>query len=306
MILSQEVFKKVEDNFRSVAREIDKTLFDYHFGEADSEDVVECLLKYQNRDGGFGKALEPDFRLPYSSAMATSIALRILYQINDRDVTESMILSSVDYLECTFEDELSGWYSVPPEVNDFPHAPWWHYDSDEGITVIDRYWGNPNAEIFAYLYAYQDLLDTIDIGLMVERAIDRFVGREEYGSPHEIYCYQRLYEVLPKKLSKRMEDSLALAIGQNISIDTKEWGGYVPRPLDFVPSPKSNHFGVSKEHIDLNLDYIIDILNERSIIGPHWGTDIYSEAMKTAEGEWKGNLTLRSLKLLDRFSRIEK
>ena len=34
--------------------------------------------RFQNDDGGFGRALEPDFRLPASSAIATAVGFQYL------------------------------------------------------------------------------------------------------------------------------------------------------------------------------------------------------------------------------------
>ena len=101
-------------------------LFEYYFFNGSSDDVLEELKKYQNEDGGFGHGLEPDFLLPLSSPMATTIAFQILNSLDYID--EKMVKKSVNYLDRTFDKDRMGWWSVPPEVNDYPHAPWWNYD----------------------------------------------------------------------------------------------------------------------------------------------------------------------------------
>ena len=76
MKLSKDAFSRAEDFIYSNARKLDARLFEYHFKEASKDELLEELRKYQNSDGGFGNAIEPDFRLAVSSAMATSVGLQ--------------------------------------------------------------------------------------------------------------------------------------------------------------------------------------------------------------------------------------
>src|SRR6056297_439385 len=56
--------------------------FDFHFSSGNPTEVIDsvkdALKAYQNSDGGFGHCLGPDFLLPDSSPMATTIAFQIL------------------------------------------------------------------------------------------------------------------------------------------------------------------------------------------------------------------------------------
>lgn len=40
--------------FSAHGRDIDRALFDYHFGAASMEELLAVLGRYQNPDGGFG------------------------------------------------------------------------------------------------------------------------------------------------------------------------------------------------------------------------------------------------------------
>ncbi|MGY5853921.1 MAG: hypothetical protein RTU92_10170 [Candidatus Thorarchaeota archaeon] len=73
MKLSKEAFQRAQDFVHNHARTLDSTLMDYHLGHGSKEAVEDELAKYQNTDGGFGNAIEPDFRLRASSPMATSV-----------------------------------------------------------------------------------------------------------------------------------------------------------------------------------------------------------------------------------------
>jgi len=60
------------------ARSLDRALFEHQFEGAPARNVWDALAAYRNMDGGFGRALEPDFRLPGSSPLATTIAFEYL------------------------------------------------------------------------------------------------------------------------------------------------------------------------------------------------------------------------------------
>ncbi|WP_207750683.1 hypothetical protein [Anaeromonas gelatinilytica] len=106
------------------------------------------------------------------------------------------------------------------------------------------------------------------------------------------------------KLKKR----IVYGISQVIEYDRKKWGEYVPLPLDFVPSPEKETFEVKSYKIDENLDYYIQLIENSGdgLINPPWGDGFYQESLKPAYNEWKGVLTLKVLKRLDNYNRIER
>lgn len=107
--LSNEIFVQVSFSIKEFSRDLEKYLYEYYFEEGTSENIVKELKRYQNEDGGFGNALESDFRLPDSSPMATSIGIRILSEIEEIKDTKDIIKSSIGYLESTFnKKEMDG------------------------------------------------------------------------------------------------------------------------------------------------------------------------------------------------------
>ena len=80
--LSQERFDQARRFIKSEARTVDRALFEFRFEGAPAAAVAESLSAYQNPDGGFGHALEPDVRNPASSALATSIGLQVLKELD--------------------------------------------------------------------------------------------------------------------------------------------------------------------------------------------------------------------------------
>jgi len=103
--LSNKCFLKVGYLLKNNARDLEKYLYDYYFQDGSCENVVKELKKYQNDDGGFGKALESDFRQPNSSPMATSIGIRFLSEIEETKDTKNIIKSAFKYLEFTFDEK---------------------------------------------------------------------------------------------------------------------------------------------------------------------------------------------------------
>ncbi len=306
--LSNESFLKVSHLLKNEVRDLEKYLYEYYFQDGNSENVVKELKKYQNDDGGFGKALESDFRQPNSSPMATSIGIRFLLEIEETKDTKNIIKSAFNYFEYTFNKKRNGWYALTKEVNDHPHAPWWHYDEEKDITIIDKNWGNPSAEILAYLYKYKEYLNEIDINCLIEYAIQYIEAKTKFESENELFCYIKLFEVLPDEIKSKLKKRISYGISQVIEYNPGKWGEYVPLPLDFVPSPEKERFGVKSYKIDENLDYYIQLIEgtEGGLINPPWGDSFYQGGLTPAYNEWKGVLTLKILKTLDNYNRIEK
>ncbi|MTI49273.1 MAG: hypothetical protein FH761_15680 [Firmicutes bacterium] len=304
-ILSKETFLKASNVIKEKGRPIDFFVFQSHFFKKDEDKIINELKKFQNEDGGFGNNLEPDFRLPSSSPMATSIAFQHLIKFDDNIEDKEMIIKGLDYLEKVFISERNGWLAIPQKVNDYPHTPWWHVNEDTGECPIDNHWGNPSAEIIGYLYNYREHLAKLNADKLVDYSIDYLNQKDQFQSFHEIYCYIRLYKILPLELSARFYDKLKIAVGELVSLDSKEWSNqYVARPLDFIKDPE-NTFGIDDIYIEENLNYLIEILEEKNAILPSWGSKFYNSDMDNAWNEWIGVLTLRALLVLDSFSRIE-
>lgn len=306
LTLSSEAFKRASDYVMGNARELERSLIMDRFVSPCDEDVLRALSKYQNKDGGFGNALEPDFRLPLSSPMSTSKAFEIIKAHDGPTMAQPMIISGIRYLENTYNDDRKGWYAVPKEVNDYPHASWWSYDEKTSMTVIDNSWGNPSADIIGVLYTYREHVNFLDINSLVSYAIDYLKKKESFSSQHETYCFINLQKSLPERLSKSLDGPLTRAVSEQVCYDVARWAGYEPRPLDFVNSPDARHYGIPNERIDENLDYLVRALECNDHISPHWDTSDYVGGLRVAINEWKGNLTLRALVALDSFSRIEK
>ncbi|MDZ7671820.1 MAG: hypothetical protein U5K53_03145 [Halanaerobiales bacterium] len=304
--LEQKHISLVEQYLTDNCRLLEKKLFDYHIKDADTKDVLFALKLYQNKDGGFGQGLESDFRFPDSSPMATSIGLRILSKLEKTEEVSKMIKKAVQYLESTYDEDRKGWYAVPKVVNDYPHTPWWHYDEDEKMTVIDKNWGNPTAELIAYLYKYRKYISDLDIMNLVEHAVNYIDDKSNFNSENEVFCFIKLYNIVPKKYQIRIKEHLSNAVSQVIEYDENKWEEYVPLPLHFIKTSDQFKFKIKEKKIQSNLDYYVKTIKEKTMIDPPWGKSFYKDGLRRAYEEWKGVLTLEALEVLNNFDRIKK
>ncbi|MBW9158554.1 MULTISPECIES: hypothetical protein [Clostridium] len=302
--LAKTLLNQLNTYMNTEVRPLERSIFNYYFNHSSGDDILDSLETFQNSDGGFGNGIEPDFKLIQSSPMATSIGLRYLSKLDNNDRAQKMIARAVEYLETTFDSNRKGWYSVPSNVNEYPHAPWWEFKNDINMTVIDYSWGNPSAELIGYLYKYKEYLNNLDIYSLISYAITNLNERTEFKSEHEIFCYIHMYNTLDKEFSSQIEDVLKLAVSQLVNIKESEWVDYVPTPLKFIEMDSTDFFGIQRKFIDQNLDYLIGKLEEQGKILPTWQWDKYLEEWEISKVEWMGILTLEALFSLCKFNRI--
>jgi hypothetical protein len=113
--------EKARQFFEHHGRDIDRIRFDYHFGSASQEALLETLGRYQNPDGGFGHGLEVDIKAPDSNPFATELALLICIQA-DVPVSHPLLTRTVEYLEQSqFED---GSWRFSEGIYQHELAPW--------------------------------------------------------------------------------------------------------------------------------------------------------------------------------------
>lgn len=197
--------------------------------------------------------------MSFSLPISTSVGVRYLKEFDKNEKAMKMIKAAIEYFEDTFDKDRNGWFALDHRINNYPHAPWWHFDETKGKTIIDNNWGNPTAEIIAYMYKYNRFVHTPDVEKLVDIAIEKIMDKEEFNSENEIYCYAKLFDVLEDK-DKRLKQKLADAIEQVIVYDSSRWNEYVPKPIDFVDSPKKQRSSIPDKKINENLDFLIELL----------------------------------------------
>ncbi len=134
--------QKAQDFTWRNARLIERYLFTSLFANGGTEPVLAALRAYQNEDGGFGNALEPDKRCPSSQPQDVEFALHILDDINA--LNDPMVAHACDYLAGITTAEGGVPYALP-SVNAYPHADWWTVEDNPPASL------NPTAAIAGML-----------------------------------------------------------------------------------------------------------------------------------------------------------
>lgn len=282
---------------RAHARPLDVALFDFWFRGGPGGAVEAALLPFQNPDGGFGNALEPDFRLPASSVMATTIALQYLRKI-DAPATAPLVADAIGYLVATFDPAAGGWAGVPPEVNDHPRAFWWNWEGPPA-----GFPGNPSAEALGYLYRWREHADAEVLAAAERAALAYFAGATEVEW-HEVLCWIRLVELAPAEVRAQVAPKLRDLVAAAVSLDPATWDEYSPRPLQFAASPDAPFHDVVAAGIPADLDRLAAERGADGAWSPPWAWGRFEETWPQARADWRGYLTVHHLKTLASYGRV--
>src|SRR5689334_5359839 len=79
--MSSQMLESAQTFLYGNARLLERRLFAFYFQSGDPELVRRALLAYQNPDGSFGNALEPDKRTPTSQPIDQELGLSLLDEI---------------------------------------------------------------------------------------------------------------------------------------------------------------------------------------------------------------------------------
>src|SRR4051794_808583 len=137
-----EIFERAAAFLWKNARLLDRRLFEFQFNGGSREAVIAALQAYQNVDGGFGNALEPDLRCPDSQPVPTQHALEFLDEVG---LDETIVRRACDFL-MTITSAEGGVPSVLPSAQRYPHAPWWNAGEEPPASL------NPTAAIAGLLH----------------------------------------------------------------------------------------------------------------------------------------------------------
>lgn len=103
---------------------LDFLLFEHSQGRAESRQVLAALATYQNPDGGFAWAIEPDNFTEDSTPMGTWSATTALREIGCFDRSEPLVARAVNYLLGSRRPD-GFWDATAPSTAELPHAEWW-------------------------------------------------------------------------------------------------------------------------------------------------------------------------------------
>lgn len=307
-LLSSERYAQARKYLLSSARPLEAAIFRYRFEEGDAEAVFTELAKFQNSDGGFGKALEPDLRSPASSPLATTSALQRLRMLH-APAQHSLVDGAIRYLVTAYDPACQSWPLVPPESEAVPHAPWWN---QEGLAErFGNFAVNPRAEVLGYLHEFADETDVQAATLrdtLTPIVFNDLLQRTDQLSGDAFFCCQRLIDSpgLPSNMAVDLQRWLLRMADSAVATDPTTWSGYALMPLQVAPN-RTSPMGIPLAHVlPANLDFVIDSQAEDGSWAPTWSWfGAYPEAWPQAEREWRGVLTLERLEWLHAYDRIQ-
>jgi len=125
MTFTQQALQKALTFVQTQGRAIDLARLGRLLGTSSPSELEAELSAYQNSDGGFGHSLEPDFRSPNSSVLATTLAFQIIRETALKTASD-MIPQAIAYLLRSFDGNLLTWRLVPYSSTELAQAPWWN------------------------------------------------------------------------------------------------------------------------------------------------------------------------------------
>lgn len=303
--LDSDAFSRARHFLATQGRPVDRAIFEHQFSAGPADAVIRTLSEYQNADGGFGHALESDVRTPASSALATSIGLRILADLGV-SADHPSVSRAVGYLRDTLDESEHVWRIIAPDSNDFPHAPWWH-DEDGSVKVaFGGFRVNPRAELVGLLHTFASLVPTDWLDDLTERTVADIEASEL--DVHELICALRLAETetLPARFKERLGSRLAARALELVAREPAEWTSYNPQPLWFAFTPRSLAAAALTDLIPVNLGFLVGQQAEDGSWAPPWDWGgFYPEIWEQAKRDASSMLTLRTLRQLHEFGCIE-
>lgn len=300
-------FEKARQFMYRNARPLDLARFQYHFENGSKENVLNVLSFYQNEDGGCGHAIEADCWNPNSIPLHTGGASDIVRQIDYDDRNHPFIQGLLKWYESGKCFDGKHWAITVESNNDYPHAPWWHTDSESSCHTDY----NGTAQIAGFIVRYAEPDSALfHLGIRVANEAIEALSEEELLDKHTCTCYIRMKEYIEKAGATGLitydllKERLYESVNKLIDRDTSKWGGYVCKPSQFLSSKESEYYSDNKDISEFECKYIINTqLTDGSWDIP-WGWDDYPDEWAISKNWWKGQVIIENLLYLKGFDRL--
>jgi hypothetical protein len=273
------------------ARLLERAIFTYHFLNGSPARILDVLRTYQNDDGGFGNALEPDLRAPDSQPLFVEFALRTLYECNLRD--REMAYQACEFLSKHANLE-KGIPLVFPSFRLYPHPA--HMD-------------NPQVE-----QASMEHLAGL-VGLVhwqgihhpwLQKAVEtcvNFISTSSFTDSHTTLNAFCLLEALtPERpvehLFSKLSDDLFKSSFFHLDVPVTSYG---LTPLTFAPTP---HSYCRKIFSDTQIEAHLSDLEKQQQEDGGWPIH-WDPPAGTSRQEWRAQRTVAALVTLHSYKRLK-
>jgi hypothetical protein len=282
--MSTNILESAEIFIWNNARLLERHLFSFLFQGGTRQNVIAALSAYQNNDGGFGNALEPDKRTLSSQPIDQEFALRIL---DDVGFDVELAGNICDFLMSITTDE-GGVPFVLPSVRDAPRAEWWNTEDNPPASI------NPTASIAGLLHKHKFQ------HAWLEKATKyswRKIEELQDESDNNLLCAAIFLENVPD--GNRAEKAFQ-PIGEQIKKQTAfdpQASGYTFKPLTWAPAPDSICRSLFE---DSQLDSHLEALAAGQQADGGWPIT-WSAVSPACELEYRGVVTVGALKTLKAY-----
>ncbi len=273
------LLERAEEFIWRNARLVDRRQFAFHFKSGSSQAVLSALGAYQNEDGGFGNALEPDLRCPESQPVPCQHALEIM---DATEFDEKMAQGICDFLLSITTKE-GGVPFVLPSSGNYPRAPWWKTEEDPPASL------NPTATLCGLLHKHQVEHEWLE---KATKYCWKKIPKISPEEKHELGCVLMFLRYAPDR--KRADKETKRLVKHLLSsglVAEAGMEGYVWKAIDWAPYPDDPlrvHF--NEDDIKANLEELAAGQQEDG----GW-TITWSPLSRGCEMEWRGWVTLNAL-----------
>lgn len=275
------------------ARLLERRLFATCFLGQPAARVADALRGYQNDDGGFGHALEPDVRCPVSLPIYVEMAFQALATAGADG--QDMVVRACDFL-ARVAGEAGAGGAVPPAfpvIESFPRAVHWSEWTYQPAL-------NPTAGLVGLLYQ----LD-IDHPWRTDGAAYCWRQIESGGPPGDAHTLKEVLLFLEHVPDRSRADRHAAELAANLDripmfhLDP-DAPGYGLSPLDMAPLATSRWRALfTPAQIDAHLARL------QGDQQPDGGWPItWEPPSEAAVAEWRGAVTLQALRTLTSYGRL--
>ena len=307
-LLTKEMQAAISRQMYNMARDIDVAIYNALDNVMPNEYVIDGLMFYMGKDGGFQGGLHIDNYNTNSSVYQIYEAYRIMSMVGidnscEHEQFDYMINKSMNFLYNRAELKDNMWNPNVITNNSFAHHIIFEYN-DENKKLFGY---GPTAALLGYTLEfckptkayYKKALKMIDIMLKdfynkTELTKYEFIGFNSFlNSIRKLNLYT---SELPKIEAKLTE----LALNQ-VSTDFNDLSAVLPLDCGmYLNNDKLN------ELIDKQLDYIIDSIASHGLwdYQGSWGYDKYAEE-DSAKLKWVGAVSVNNYFILKKYGRIE-
>ena len=305
-VFSKEAQQTLSSQVCLKSRDVDICVLNTLDGSMPNDYVLDCMMMYQNKDGGFGNGLYIDNYNTNSSVYQTYEAFRLLEMAGfDKSCENKMYLDIINkagnylYNRCIMKD--NKWNPNVKSNDDFAHAEIFSFTKENE----ELFGYHPTIDIIGYsLVLFKETKAYYNKALKIARRIlDDFYKLDKL-SKYEIIGFANFLRIISKldlfiEDQGKLNDKLVEYAEAMISLDFSDDELH---PLD-VMNLHSEKLDNARE---LELDYLVDSVAKFGMwdYNKGWGSDRYPEA-DSAMLKWLGAVAVNNFYKLKECKRIE-